>query len=61
MAPLVILADYYLSMYSMLYEIFQYFYNPVDGALGLFTSELMFVVVAVVVVFAEWVTSSLSP
>ena len=35
------------------------FYNPLDGALGLFTSELMFVVA--VVAFAEWVTSSLSP
>ena len=47
-------------MHSMLLSInFQYFYNPLDGALDIFTSELMFVVV--VVVFAEWVTSSLIP
>ena len=33
---------------SMLSEIFDIFYNQLDGALGLFTSELMFIVVVVV-------------
>ena len=34
-----------LPMLSEMY--FQYFYNPLDGALDLFTNELMFVVVVV--------------
>ena len=43
--------------FALFSEIFDMFYSPLDGALGLFTSGLMFVVVVV----AEQATSSLSP
>ena len=43
-------------VFALLLEILDIFYNPLNGALSLFTSELMFLVVV-----AEWVMSSLSP
>ena len=57
MAPYVISSRLLFVYAFYAFWNFQYFYNPLDGALGLI--KMMFVIVIVVV--AERVTSNLSP